>query len=299
MDYGELLTKAWRYLWRYKILWLFGILNGCQTFNLDLSDKSGETQVGTALVERWISDEPIAWIAIGIFVFSMLLLVLVSSIVGRIGLIRTTTLAERGEEKIRLETIFADEWGSFWRLLAFSFLTSFIAIVAFLIVFGVPFLSLMILIIQEAGETPGEDLEMALGGAMVIALLFGLCITLPVAFLINPFLQMSRIALVNEKVGIWSAIRNGWRIYRKNFGSLILLAIILLILRFLLGVALVPIAILLSFAASLWFVLLLTLFSFLPFGWVSAFTESVWTLAYLHLKHKGVQIGETAGMATG
>jgi hypothetical protein len=25
MDFGEVLTKAWKIIWKYKILWLFGI----------------------------------------------------------------------------------------------------------------------------------------------------------------------------------------------------------------------------------------------------------------------------------
>ncbi len=298
MDYGNLLTKAWRYLWRYKILWLFGVLNGCQTINASFSNDSGQAQVGAKLLERWASaNESIVWIAIGIFVFSILVFILVSSIVGRIGIIRVTALAEAGREKIPLETIFADQWGSFWGLLAFSFLFGFITMVAWLILFGMPFSGLAILIINNPGAVE-EDVGMALVGAILIALFFSLCIILPIAFLLMPFLQMSRNALVNEKIGIWSAMRNGWRMYRRNFGALILLAIILLILRFFLGILLVPAAMIFVLGVPLWFELFLILLGFLPFGWISAFIESVWTLAYLHLR-QDAQIDQAARIATG
>ena len=31
MDFSEVLTKAWRIVWKHKILWIFGILAGCGT----------------------------------------------------------------------------------------------------------------------------------------------------------------------------------------------------------------------------------------------------------------------------
>jgi len=29
MDFGEILSKAWKTIWKHKILWLFGLLAGC------------------------------------------------------------------------------------------------------------------------------------------------------------------------------------------------------------------------------------------------------------------------------
>ena len=29
MDYGEVLSKAWKIVWKFKILWIFGILASC------------------------------------------------------------------------------------------------------------------------------------------------------------------------------------------------------------------------------------------------------------------------------
>ena len=31
MDFGEVLTKAWKIVWKFKILWIFGIFAGCGT----------------------------------------------------------------------------------------------------------------------------------------------------------------------------------------------------------------------------------------------------------------------------
>ena len=29
MDFGEILSKAWKIIWKFKILWIFGILTSC------------------------------------------------------------------------------------------------------------------------------------------------------------------------------------------------------------------------------------------------------------------------------
>lgn len=29
MNYGEILSKTWKVIWKHKILWLFGVLAGC------------------------------------------------------------------------------------------------------------------------------------------------------------------------------------------------------------------------------------------------------------------------------
>jgi len=47
MDYGEVLSKAWQITWKYKVLWIFGILAGCggqfgnNSFNYSLGGDGG------------------------------------------------------------------------------------------------------------------------------------------------------------------------------------------------------------------------------------------------------------------
>ncbi len=299
MDYGKLLTKAWRYLWRYKILWLFGILNGCQTFNINVSDNGAASQIAMARLERWASD-PVVWIAIAIFVLSFVLLIFILSLIGQMGIIRVTTLAEMGEEEMAWRTIFGDGWGIFWRLVAFSLLVSFVTAIVWSVFLGAPFVALVALIIRSIGSTGStDDVGTAIFGAFILSFLFALCILLPVSFLLTPFLKMSRIALVNEQIGLSNALRNGWKMYRKHFGALLLLAVISLALRFFLGFLVVPGAIMFALGIPLWLQLLLILFGFLLFGWFSAFAESLWALAYLDLRSQVARAGEVIGTATG
>jgi hypothetical protein len=298
MDYGKLFTKAWRYFWRYKILWLFGILNRCQTFSINVSDNSAASQIAIARFERWASD-PVVGIAIALFGLSIFLLMLILSPIGQMGIIRVMTLAETGEEEMTWERIFADGWGIFWRLLALSLLIGFIAAIAWIVLFGAPFIALAALIISGAGVSNASDVGFAIFGAFILVFLFSLCIFLPVSFLLTPFLQMSRIALVNERTGLWNALRNGWRMYRKHFGALLLLTVISLALRFFLVLLAVLVAVMFVLGIPLWLQLLLFLFGFLLFGWFSAFGESLWALAYLDLRPQAARAGEGISTATG
>jgi hypothetical protein len=251
-----------------------------------------------ARFERWASD-PVVGIAIGLFALSIFLLMLILSQIGQMGIIRVTTLAETGEEEMTWETIFADGWGIFWRLLALALLIGFIAAIAWIVLFGAPFIALVALIIRDAGVSNSSDVGAAILGAFILVFLFSLCIFLPVSFLLTPFLQMSRIALVNERTGLWNALRNGWRMYRKHFGALLLLTVISLALRFFLVLLAVLVAVMFALGIPLWLQLLLILFGFLLFGWFSAFGESLWALAYLDLRPQAARAGEGIGTATG
>jgi hypothetical protein len=95
------------------------------------------------------------------------------------------TLAETGEEEMTWERIFADGWGIFWRLLALSLLIGFIAAIAWIVLFGAPFIALAALIISGAGVSNASDVGFAIFGAFILVFLFSLCIFLPVSFLVT------------------------------------------------------------------------------------------------------------------
>src|SRR5450759_4219284 len=43
IDLGEILSKAWRIIWKFKVLWIFGILAGCGGANGSRFNFSGGT----------------------------------------------------------------------------------------------------------------------------------------------------------------------------------------------------------------------------------------------------------------
>ncbi len=282
MDYGEIFTRAWRYLWRYKILWLFGILNGCQTFNTSFSENDAAQQQAMAMLNRWASDS-IVWLALGIFVLSILLAILILSLIGIIGIIRTVSLAEEGRTP-KWGEIFANSWPLFWQLLGLHFLLGIFVMLIITIPIGISIFAAVTLI-------PDQDTAI---GLAVLGMLAIICICIfPFLFLLGPFINATRIALVLESLGIWGALRRGWQVYIRNFGHWLLLTIILFVIRIFVVLPVVILLALVPVPLALEFVIFII--GLLFFGGLNAFIDSVLTLAYLRLcSGPQVQAAESA-----
>ncbi len=282
MDYGEIFTRAWRYLWRYKILWLFGILNGCQTFNTSFSENDAAQQQAMAMLNRWASDS-IVWLALGIFVLSILLAILILSLIGIIGIIRTVSLAEEGRTP-KWGEIFANSWPLFWQLLGLHFLLGIFVMLIITIPIGIS-------IFAAATLIPDQDTAI---GLAVLGMLAIICICIfPFLFLLGPFINATRIALLLESLGIWGALRRGWQVYIRNFGHWLLLTIILFVIRIFVVLPVVILLALVPVSLALEFVIFII--GLLFFGGLNAFIDSVLTLAYLRLRSgPQVQAAESA-----
>lgn len=53
MDYGEVLSKAWKIIWKHKILWLFGILASCGALNTMSSGGGGGASGASIQSNLW------------------------------------------------------------------------------------------------------------------------------------------------------------------------------------------------------------------------------------------------------
>lgn len=272
MNYGDLLERSWKYLWRHKILWLFGILQGCQTFNFNTGNNVSQQQA-LARLERLVSD-PLPLMALVIFGLSVALLVLILSIVGTIGLIRITALADQNVPKIRFEDVFSDLWSTFWRLFGVNLLWGILVIGPVTVGVGIPVV-MTLLAITDASPFLGIVISME-----ILLLLF--CLLSPLVFAFIPFLEMTMTTLVVEKVGILKGIRQAWHIYRHHFGKLLVLLLIVTALRIFVPLPiLVPLA---ALPATPWIILVLLPSGLLFFGILNAFSQNVFTLAYLQLR---------------
>ncbi|MEJ5241022.1 MAG: hypothetical protein WHS87_07475 [Anaerolineales bacterium] len=280
MDYGEILTRSWRYLWRYKILWLFGILNGCQTFSANISeDNSAAQQQAMAMLERWAS-EPIVTLALAVFVLSFIFAIFILSLIGSIGTIRTVFLAEEGREP-GWQEIFANGWSAFWRLFGFYILLGMLIFIFVAVLTGIS-----VFTVVNLADGSEEDIGLAVLGLILICT----CALLPLFLLIASLTITIRAALVLEPEGFWGAFRKGWQVYIRHLGKWILLTIILFVIRLFLVVPIsVPLA-LLTVPLALQFPILI--FGFLFLGGLNAFTDSVFTIAYLRLRPNPEVAGE-------
>jgi hypothetical protein len=290
MDFGEVLSRTWQIIKKHKVLWIFGILAGLG---------NASTSGGSGLRYQFSSDEippqfdPLLrqferipdWqlvtflLIIGIIILALVLLVIILGTVGRIGLIRGTSLAEKGNEKVHFGELFSASMSYFWRVLAVNLVGGILIGVAFII------------------------LAIPLG---ILTCGVGLLCLIPMIWFAQLLLEQTNIAIVLENSGIGDGLRRAWDVVTKNLGAMIIMALVLylgvgLIVGIIVGlpIALVlgPVVVGIIFGASQEIpqviggsVLLagLCLVAYLPVlillnGILRAYISSAWTLTYMRL----------------
>jgi hypothetical protein len=249
MEIGAVLTRAWQITWKYKILWLFGILascgsgggggnssggssgNGGSSSSLYHFDKDGFHLLGqlpAALfngLTRWVDDTSpwliFLFVIIGIGIAALLIaLAITLGTIGRIGLIQGTVKVEAGAERLGFGELFKGGLPYFWRVLLLALLVAVCAV----------FVALFILV-------PVGIFTCGLG-----FLLF-----LPFAWLVAVIVEQASAAIVVDNLSIIDGLRKGWEVIRDNLGIMIIMSLILyLLLGLLVGLILALPAILLA-----------------------------------------------------
>jgi hypothetical protein len=232
MDFGEVLTKAGKIIWKFKVLWIFGILASCGQRASRNGGNGGGGNTGfqfsgdwSDLPQRWqfpfhrlenffdtIQAWQIAAFIIGILLFVLFYIFIVTAIntVGKIGLIKGTINADDGAEKLRFGELFNEGKPYFWRVYAFKFLTVFAVLAAILLLF-IPIVGIGVLT----------------AGIGMICLVPLICLLIPLAWLISLLIKQILIAMVAEDLTIRDAIVRGWEVFRDNFANFLLLGLIL------------------------------------------------------------------------
>ena len=119
MDYGEVLSKAWKIAWKFKVLWIFGILASCGqsqggNFNFNNSFRTNGNgfpnstpNLPPAMMDQFyrfthLFDDPtFIWKFVAVVIAAVCVIVLVEiflGTMGRIGLIKGSAEADAGAE---------------------------------------------------------------------------------------------------------------------------------------------------------------------------------------------------------
>jgi hypothetical protein len=298
MDFGYVLKRAWEIIWKFKVLWIFGILASCGQAGSSGGSNSGyrvsaqESNFGPQ-VERFFNQLDPAIIAFLIAllilaIFAMIILAILLGTVGRIGLIRGTMKAEQGAARLTFGELWRDGLTYFWRVFGLNLL---IGVVIFLVILAI--------------FIPGAILTGLTLGLFAFCLIPMTCLLIPVMWAVYVVIEQANIALVVENLSITRAISRGWEVVRNNIGNMIVMSLILLLGVGLIGGAVIGLPLLIvatpamvGFASGttdaitngmiisgIFFIVylpLLLLFS----GILKAYTTSAWTLTYLRLTTK-------------
>ena len=307
MDIGAILSKTWHITWKYKGLWILGILGGCSAsgrgggggqgssglrgYQFDSGDFQGFEFEGVPWLEdffRNFTEELAIAVVLGIIliVLALTLLFVVLGVIGQAGLIAGFARADEGSD-VTLGEAFNLGMQHFWRLLGIRVIVTLVglilggALVIGLVVFGV--------------------LTLGIG---IICMLPLLCLLIPVGMAVDAYVILTMVTAVEEDAGVFDSFKLAWNTVRENVGSLVVMALILIvgggIISFLfalpfIGVGLPALlgfisgaeeAIVSGLVISGMCLLLLIPVIVLLNGILTTFTTGAWTLTYRRLTGK-------------
>lgn len=326
MDFGEILSKAWKIIWKYKILWVFGILasfgqssggggggggNSSGNFNGNSSDFSFDPNNLSNMTPEMqhymqqVSDimAGIQWWMIALVIIGLLVISLVFwaiSIMGKTGLILGTQKGDGGADRLSFGELWSSSMHYFWRVLGFSLLTG----IAIFIIVLIMMLPMILAIIGTLGIA-------------TLCIVPFICILVPAMLLLNIILEQGTIAIIVEDIGIMDGLQRGWLVFKANFWNMILMAIILGVMSGVIGfiislpliIAILPgmIALIGSSAAgtfdmqavstaglvTLGLCCLIYPFVLIFNGVLVAYVQSAWTLTYMRLTNRPAPVFST------
>ena len=217
MNFGEVLSRAWKITWSYKVLWIFGLLatlggsgggNGAQ----NNFQGSTENQIPGIIGPTNGFDNFPTWI-VPLLVLAALVLIIVIVLLGalgRAGLARGAWLADSGAERLTFSQLYAESRTYFGRVLVLGIL-SFVIAVALLILIGLP--------AGLAGAVTG-----GIGAICFIPLI---CILVPVFIAMSLVFDLGVIAVTGEDLGVEAGLRRGFEVFRAHLGEMIAIGVIL------------------------------------------------------------------------
>ncbi len=304
MNYGEIFSKAWKIIKKFKVLWVLGFLaacgaqaggggytgaqfsggnngNGPHPFNgqmPDWMDKWGHWNFfDNEQVWMWIIVAFIVLLVIGTF---LALLTLVLRTIGRGGLARGAWDADEGKKKITFKELWKAGVQHFWKVLLFTGLI-------WLIDVGLTLILIIPVILFS-----------------LFTLFCGLIFIIPILIVLNWALtalwQLGVVAIIGDNMEVMDAFRRSWDLLTKNFWRITLFSLIVAVGTFIVGLILflpflltvLPVIIGLALEAevmTVWIILTAVLFLvylvaviILGAG-VQAYLGTIWTLLYRRL----------------
>lgn len=311
MNYGGLIGESFRLTLRSRYLWFFGFFAGGTATNLFFnvpSDFSGTPTDFESLDPGSMTISPAliaqsgpgggtvaliaALIAMALLLF---LLVIALSLLSRAALVESAAAVDRGEER-RFTSAWRAGMDGMWRVLVLGILF-FLLGVGLFIAISLP-AGLGIAVVFLATQSAAARVLVTVAVSLVALILFAV-IFIPYAIIGQ--LAMRRMLLASD--GVAGCIGGGYRLFRRNLGSSLLVWLIRLALMLGLNIALLLAAAIVGvilflptialvfaelttaaiIAGVIAGIILLALF-LIASGALGTFGSAYWTLAYLRLQ---------------
>ena len=231
-NFGEVLTRAWQITWKYKVLWIFGILAGCTNgggggggggnsgYRVGPSDTNLPPEMKRFFHEMgnfvsWVEDNLWFFVAIMVLVFLVLMIISVFlGTIGRIGLIKGSYEAEQGTEKLVFGELFSTSMPYFWRVFGLTFLI------------GLAFFIILVPIVLVG----------VLSVVGIACLIPFICLLIPIGIAVGIIVEQANRAIVMEDLSMLDGLKRGWEVARSNVGPILVMALILFGIGLVLGI---------------------------------------------------------------
>jgi hypothetical protein len=307
-NFNDVLSRAWKITWKYKVLWIFGMLASCgqggnNSSNFRNSYDSGTSPMNSEMARQfteaiesmttWFSNNMWALYALGALFILMILAQIFLNTVGEIGLVRGAYHADGGAETLAFGTLFSESLRYFWRMIGLGLL---IWLPFFILFFGAFFA----LLFSSLGSAYGDNYS-EFGSYFVLFIIGFCCCLIPLLLLLGLCHQVASRALLVDDLGILASIQRGWRLFTGNLVTLFGIWFMLLIIG-LVGGIVIALPYLIAILPLMFDFMEGTIQSWQPFinagifmlcyfpifwflsGVLRTYTETVWTLTYLEIR---------------
>jgi len=224
MDIAEVLRRAWQITWRFKGLWVLGILAGCggggggggsssgSGSGLRFEFGEGEFPPLDRFFDR-IDPELVGLVGVALACLAIILVIVffLAGVLGQSGLISGFDLADEGHA-VTLSVAFQRSLHYFWKILGAQVLLWLLAAAVLAAIF-----------------ITGGILTLGTFGLALLCLLPLVCLLIPALLLFGVYVMITQVALVVEELDLGAAFSRSWQVMRDNLGNVILLGIALVV----------------------------------------------------------------------
>ena len=290
IKYLAIIKDAWQIIWNNKYLWWFGFFialggGGSSNFQLPMNNNGKweeKTKAGKEEILSFINGH-FEWIAAGLIILTAIAIaLLVLRIISQAAIIKSVSSIKKGG-KSNFSIGFKKGRKYFWKLLAIDLILGFFTF-GILIVLFLPVVFLFHVKSYIAAS---------------LLLILAILIFIPLIILVSFLKKYAYFYLVLAKSGIKSSIENAYQVFRKNTLPSLIMALLLLAIGIIAGIAIImlilPLALVFIliglvlyfilakvgiFITAVLGILIFILIAFLLSSAVTAFRQTAWLLFF-------------------
>ena len=318
MDYSDILKRAWRVAWRYKILWLFGFFAGAGAgvgggggsgsgYRTSSTSQQPFTQANWDQVMAFLQRYMVVLVVAGLMLLLFWLIMLIISVAARGGLIHLVNEAEDGRP-VQARDGWRVGFAKWWRVFGVGFLAAIPTLLLGLAILAIVGAGVVMAIRTGSFATLGSRLVGTLVGGGCLVLIFVLvAVFLSIVLSIAAELGMRYVVLQDH--GAIAGLKEGWHDLWSRRGAFLMYLIQVglglaygIVVAIVAGILIIPGII--AGLAGAWaltgvMVGVAILVLIVPSAAYAAFYHAVWTIFFRKMTGLEPQPAALAGVPSG